>query len=67
MLDYPDEDIEDFGAAELSGALDRAGAALQELLATYEKGRHLRQGVRAVLLGKPECGQIVAAEPAGGL
>ena len=57
MLDYPDEDIEDFGAAELSGALDRAGAALQELLATYEKGRHLRQGVRAVLLGKPNAGK----------
>ncbi len=57
VLDYPDEDIEDFGAAELSGALDRAGAALQELLATYEKGRHLRQGVRAVLLGKPNAGK----------
>ena len=50
-------DIEDFGAAELSGALDRAGAALRELLATYEKGRHLRQGVRAVLLGKPNAGK----------
>ena len=57
MLDYPDEDIEDFGAAELSGALDRAGVALRELLATYEKGRHLRQGVRAVLLGKPNAGK----------
>ena len=57
VLDYPDEDIEDFGAAELSGALDRAGAALRELLATYEKGRHLRQGVRAVLLGKPNAGK----------
>ena len=57
VLDYPDEDIEDFGAAELSGALDRAGTALQELLATYEKGRHLRQGVRAVLLGKPNAGK----------
>ncbi len=31
--------------------------ALQELLATYEKGRHLRQGVRAVLLGKPNAGK----------
>ena len=57
VLDYPDEDIEDFGAAELSGALDRAGVALRELLATYEKGRHLRQGVRAVLLGKPNAGK----------
>lgn len=31
--------------------------ALRELLATYEKGRHLRQGVRAVLLGKPNAGK----------
>ena len=57
VLDYPDEDIEDFGAAELGGTLDRAGVALRELLATYEKGRHLRQGVRAVLLGKPNAGK----------
>ena len=57
MLDYPDEDIEDFGAAELGGTLDRAETSLRELLATYEKGRHLRQGVRAVLLGKPNAGK----------
>ena len=57
VVDYPDEDIEDFGAAELGGTLDRAETSLRELLATYEKGRHLRQGVRAVLLGKPNAGK----------
>ncbi len=67
VLDYPDEDIEDFGAAGAGRSAGPRGRGLRELLATYEKGRHLRQGVRAVLLGKAECRQIIAAEPAGGL
>lgn len=57
VLDYPDEDIEDFGAAELAGTLQRAEAALQAMLSTFERGRRLKHGVKAVLLGRPNAGK----------
>ena len=57
VLDYPDEDIEDFGAAELSGTLCAAHDSIAALLATYERGRHLKHGIKAVLLGRPNAGK----------
>ena len=56
VLDYPDEDIEDFGAEELASVLHSAEKELNALLATYERGRHLKHGVKAVLLGRPNAG-----------
>ncbi len=57
VLDYPDEDIEDFRLTELSQTLEQGAAALNGLLATYEQGRHLKHGVKAVLLGRPNAGK----------
>lgn len=57
VLDYPDEDIEDFGAEELDGTLRSADGALREMLSTFERGRHLKHGVKAVLLGRPNAGK----------
>lgn len=57
VLDYPDEDIEDFGMEELAGTLCRAGNALSDMLSTFERGRHLKHGVKAVLLGRPNAGK----------
>lgn len=57
VLDYPDEDIEDFECSELEEVLLQAEQALTRLLATYEQGRHLKHGVKAVLLGRPNVGK----------
>lgn len=57
VLDYPDEDIADFELQELEETLERSDRALKALLATYEQGRFLKQGVKAVLLGKPNVGK----------
>ncbi len=57
VLDYPDEDIEDFGLAQFSDTLQSSADALNALLATYERGRHLRHGVKTVLLGRPNAGK----------
>lgn len=57
VLDYPDEDIEDFGRDELAQTLRRAAEAVSALLSTYERGKILRQGVRTVLLGRPNAGK----------
>ena len=57
VLDYPDEDIEDFGAEELAGTLRNAAVRLQKMLASFEHGTHLKHGVKAVLLGRPNAGK----------
>ena len=57
VLDYPDEDIEDFGLTNYESALRSDAKALYDLLKTYGQGRILRQGVTAAILGKPNVGK----------
>ena len=57
VLDYPDEDIEDFGLASYEGALRSDAKALYNILKTYSQGRILRQGVAAAIVGKPNVGK----------
>ena len=57
VLDYPDEDIEDFGLENYSGNLRGDAKALYQLLQTYGQGRILRQGVAAAIVGKPNVGK----------
>ena len=57
VLDYPDEDIEDFGLVSYESALKADAKALHELLQTYNQGRILRQGVAAAIVGKPNVGK----------
>ena len=57
VLDYPDEDIEDFGLASYEEALRQDAKMLYNLLQTYGQGRILRQGVAAAIVGKPNVGK----------
>ena len=57
VLDYPDEDIEDFGLSAYESALRSDAKALYTLLKTYGQGRILRQGVAAAIVGKPNVGK----------
>ena len=57
VLDYPDEDIEDFGLENYRGNLRANAKALYDLLQTYGQGRILRQGVAAAIVGKPNVGK----------
>ncbi|MDD5863983.1 MAG: tRNA uridine-5-carboxymethylaminomethyl(34) synthesis GTPase MnmE [Firmicutes bacterium] len=57
VLDYPDEDIADFGLENYSGNLRSDAKALYALLQTYSQGRILRQGVAATIVGKPNVGK----------
>ena len=57
VLDYPDEDIEDFGLDAYEGALKNDAKALQHLLSTYGQGKIMRQGVAAAIVGKPNVGK----------
>ena len=57
VLDYPDEDIEDFGLASYESALRSDAKSLYALLQTYGQGRILRQGVAAAIVGRPNVGK----------
>ena len=57
VVDYPDEDIENLQRAELLDTLRRSENKLQELLATFSRGKLLKSGVPTVILGKPNAGK----------
>ena len=57
VLDYPDEDIEDFGLANYEAPLKADAKALDGILKTYGQGRILRQGVAAAIVGRPNVGK----------
>ena len=57
VLDYPDEDIADFGLDAYRDALKADGKVLYGLLQTYGQGRILKQGVAAAIVGKPNVGK----------
>ena len=57
VLDYPDEDIEDFGIENYAASLRVNTSALYTLMQTYNHGRILRQGAAAAIVGKPNVGK----------
>ena len=57
VLDYPDEDIDDFYLTSYNDDLKRNAKTLYTLLQSYGQGRILRQGVCAAIVGKPNVGK----------
>jgi tRNA modification GTPase len=56
-IDFPDEDIDPDTGAALLARLDAVRAEIDTLLATAERGRVLREGVRTVIYGAPNVGK----------
>ena len=57
VVDYPDEDIEDLQRETMVATLASAEGKLKQLLASFDRGRILKQGLPAVILGKPNAGK----------
>ncbi len=57
VLDYPDEDIDPFTEATIQNALDTALTQLDALLATYDRGSLLSEGVPCAIVGRPNVGK----------
>ncbi len=57
VLDYPDEDIEDFGLDSYYNSLRSAAKELYRLLQTYNQGRMMKHGVSAAIVGRPNAGK----------
>lgn len=57
VLDWPDEDLDPFRAAELGRALDGAADRLDALAATYRRGRAVNEGAPCAIVGRPNTGK----------
>ncbi|MBQ7251703.1 MAG: tRNA uridine-5-carboxymethylaminomethyl(34) synthesis GTPase MnmE, partial [Kiritimatiellae bacterium] len=60
MLDFADDELPQSVPAHLRALLAEARGPLDALLATWEEGRMLREGVRIAVAGKPNAGKSTA-------
>ncbi len=56
-VDFPEDDVPDIEVAEIEGAIVHCLSELDELLATAEDGKILREGLKTVITGKPNVGK----------
>jgi len=57
VLDYPDEDIEDFRLEAYKEDLRAAERALAALLGSFERGKLMTAGIPAAIVGRPNAGK----------
>jgi len=57
VIDYPDEDIDEFEMQGYLSALRESEEELSRLLSTHERGRVLREGVPTAIIGRPNTGK----------
>ncbi len=55
--DYPDEDIEGLNPENFTNMLKNAQNELKRILADYDAGKVIREGIDAVIVGKPNVGK----------
>lgn len=56
-IDYPDEDLGDFTDVEAIEILEDTALKIERLIATYQTGKAVREGVKTVICGKPNVGK----------
>jgi tRNA modification GTPase len=56
-IDYPDEDIEDMMLDQIRKRLSTAHNQCEALLASAHQGRLIREGIKTVIIGKPNVGK----------
>ena len=57
VIDYPEEDIEELSAGEAMEVAGKAAKEVKILLAGAKDGRIMREGLRTVLVGRPNVGK----------
>ena len=57
VLDYPDEDIDDFRLEGYREQLGDALGQLRQLLASFGRGKLMRAGIPAAIVGRPNAGK----------
>lgn len=56
-VDYPDEEIDDLSDDAIAQSIDKAIRALQALLARFDSGKVILNGVDTAIVGKPNVGK----------
>ena len=57
VLDYPDEDIEDFQLRAYRAIMEDSLAGLESLLRSFERGKLLNAGIPTAIVGRPNAGK----------
>lgn len=57
VLDYPDEDIEDFRLEQYRSSLSQSVSTLRALLDTFDRGCLMRDGIPTAIVGRPNVGK----------
>lgn len=57
VIDYPDEDIDEMGVAEICASLREAAEECRTLAATFRLGRAVTEGIPTVIVGAPNAGK----------
>lgn len=56
-VDYPDEEIEELETDEMLDTISEVEISLENLIATYDSGKVLTQGVQTAIVGRPNVGK----------
>lgn len=56
-VDYPDEEIEDLPDNKILSVLENAASSLSDLIARFDSGRAVLEGVDTAIVGKPNVGK----------
>lgn len=57
LIDYPDEELEDIAAADIEAVCRAAAETTRRLIESADDGRIIKDGIRAVIAGKPNVGK----------
>ncbi len=56
-IDFPEDEIEDFHPEELAARIDTVQQQIDDLLATSDRGKILKEGIEAAIIGRPNVGK----------
>ena len=56
-IDYPDEGVDTLNRSQMTVDVEKAVKALDKLLAQREQGKIYKEGIRAVIIGRPNVGK----------
>ncbi|AGL03977.1 tRNA uridine-5-carboxymethylaminomethyl(34) synthesis GTPase MnmE [Desulfoscipio gibsoniae] len=56
-IDFPEEDVEEYNLSEVQKSVEQIEQEINELLENAETGRIYREGLRTVIIGKPNVGK----------